>query len=209
MAFIATVPAAEAAGEAREMYTQQQRKYGFVPHYATVFSHRPHVMRLWADLQYGIRKDMDKRRFELVTVAAAMAVGSTYCSLAHGAALLQFYSSREVHAIVTEAEGSPLTDADIEMMRFARKIATRASETTEADVERLRQCGFADQEIFDIAAAATARTFFAQLCEGLGAIGDHRYPDMDDELRRVLAVGRPLTCVEPQRLALTDNRSVA
>lgn len=199
MAFIDTVRAADATGEVRAMYEQQEGKYGYVPHYATVFSHRPHVMKLWADLQYGIRRDMDKRRFELVTVAAAMAIRSTYCSLAHGTALQQFYSSAEVLAIVSESDQSPLTDAEIEMMRFAGKVATRASDTSADDVAKLKQLGFDDAEIFDIAATATARCFFAQLCEGLGAIGDHLYENMDEDLRHALTVGRSLQSVEPGR----------
>jgi uncharacterized peroxidase-related enzyme len=209
MAFIDTVNAADATGEVRDMYARQQRSYGFVPHYATIFSHRPGLMKLWSDLLYGIRRNMDKRRFELVTVAAAMSVRSTYCSLAHARALMQFYSSAEVLAIVSGAEEAPLSDAEAEMMRFARKIATAAADTTVDDVARLRNYGFGEAEIFDIAAAATARSFFAQLCEGLGTTGDHMYDDMDSELRRVLAVGRAQTCVEPQKLTRRDDRAVS
>jgi len=208
MAFIDTVSAREAQGEVRQMYRQQQNSYGYVPHYATVFSHRPHVMKLWADLQYGIRRDMDKRIYELVTVASAMAIGSTYCSLAHGTALLKFYSSEEVLAIVTGAEDSPLSEAEREMMRFAAIVATRASETTAEDVARLKRLGFDDAEIFEIAATATARTFFAQLCEGLGAIGDHPYEDMMPSLRSALTVGRGLEHVAPERLPETQRESV-
>ncbi|MGD8808928.1 MAG: carboxymuconolactone decarboxylase family protein [Gammaproteobacteria bacterium] len=208
MAFIDTVNAADATGDVRDMYARQQRSYGFVPHYATIFSHRPGLMKLWSDLLYGIRCNMDKRRFELVTVAAAMAVRSTYCSLAHARALMQFYSGAEVLAIVSGAEEAPLSDAEVEMMRFARKIVTAAADTTADDVARLRNCGFGEAEIFDIAAAATARTFFAQLCEGLGTTGDHMYDDMDRELRRVLAVGRAQACVEPQKLAGEGDRAV-
>ena len=206
MAFINTVSAAEATGKVREMYERQQAAYGFVPHYATIFSHRPEVMQLWADLQNGIRRHMDKRRFELITVAAAMAVRSTYCSLAHGRALTKFHTSREVRAIVSNSDSNPLTDAEVEMMKFARKVAMQASDTTEADVASLKDFGFSDAEIFDIAATATARTFFAQLCEGLGTIGDHMYEDMDAELRDALTVGRPIDRAEPQMLSPASER---
>ena len=200
MAFIDTISAADAVGEVREMYARQQRSYGFVPHYATIFSHRPGLMKLWSDLLYGIRRNMDKRRFELVTVAAAMAVRSTYCSLAHARVLLEYYSSEDVLAILGDAEDCPLTDAEKEMIRFAKKIASNSADTTAEDVAKLRALGLSEAEIFDVAAAATARTFFAQLCEGLGTTGDHLYEDMDADLRRVLQVGRPLAMLEPQML---------
>jgi hypothetical protein len=87
------------------------------------------------------------------------------------------------------------------MLRFARKVAGNAAAISASEVADLKSSGFSDAEIFDIAATATARTFFAQLCEGLGAIGDHLYEDMDAQLRDALVVGRPLECSEPERLA--------
>ena len=71
MAFIDTIPARWVTGEAFAMYDRQQKHYGYVPNYATVFSHRPMVMRRWAELLAEIKRPMDIRRFELATFAAA------------------------------------------------------------------------------------------------------------------------------------------
>ena len=79
MAFIDTIDDPEIDTEVRAMYDRQQAHYGYVPNYARAFCHRPHVMALWAQLQNGIRREMDKRRFELVTFAAAHALRSTPC----------------------------------------------------------------------------------------------------------------------------------
>ncbi len=138
MAFIDTIPAREASGDVREMYARQQANYGCVPNYAKLFCHRPEIMKLWADLLRGIRRNMDHRRFELVTVAA---------------------------------------------------------------VERLKEHGFGDAEIFDIAAAAAARTFFAQLCEGLGAAADVSFLEIEAPLRERLTLRRPIDEAEAERLA--------
>jgi uncharacterized peroxidase-related enzyme len=200
MAFINTVPPCEADGEVLAMYEHFQGKYDYVPNYAKVFSHRPEVMQLWSNLLYGVRRNMDKRRFELVTVAAAMAVKSTYCSLAHGAALTEYFGIQDLLAILQGTENGPLDDAERIMMKFAGNIARNAAGITFEEVEELKVHGFQDAEIFDIAAVATARTFFAQLCEGLGAIGDHAFFNMDPRLRRVLSVGRPIEFTEPERV---------
>jgi uncharacterized peroxidase-related enzyme len=201
MAFIDTMPATSATGPLRDMYGKQERAYGYVPNYAKTFSHRPQVMQLWADLQKGIRQHIDRRRYELVTVAAAMAVRSTYCSLAHGQMLTEFYSQEDVLAIVNDSPDSPLSPSERMMFRFAGKIARDATSVTAAEVDELRTAGFGDAEIFDIAAAATARSFFAQLCEGLGTIGDHAYPRLDPSLKDALTVGRPLEFSDPERLS--------
>jgi uncharacterized peroxidase-related enzyme len=200
MAFIKTVPPLEAEGKVLEMYEHFQEKYGYVPNYAKVFSHRPEVMQLWSDLLYGVRRNMDRRRFELVTVAAAMAVKSTYCSLAHGKALTEYFGVRDLLAILEDSGDSPLNDAERVIVKFARKVARDASGITAEEVQELKAHGFQDAEIFDIAAVAAARTFFAQLCEGLGAVGDHAFFNLDPRLRQVLSVGRPIEFTEPEKV---------
>lgn len=200
MAFIATTRARDATGSVLEMYARQQAKYGYVPNYAKVFCHRPEIMRLWAELLSGIRRNLDRRRFELATVGASLAIDSSYCSLAHGGALTEFYSADEVRKIVEDADDGPLTPAERAMVRFARSVARNATGVTAADVDTLKRHGFTDAEIFDIAAAATARTFFAQLCEGLGAVPDPAYRELDAPLRDCLTVGRPIDDALPDRL---------
>src|SRR6185436_1779756 len=93
MAFIDTISASWVTGEAFAMYDRQQKHYGYVPDYATVFSHRPSVMRRSAELLAEIKRPMDKRRFELAKFAAAVTLRSTLCTLAHGKALLQFLTA--------------------------------------------------------------------------------------------------------------------
>jgi uncharacterized peroxidase-related enzyme len=192
MAFIETIPVDEASGAVRDMYERQQAHYGYVPNYAKVFSHRPEIMRLWAELLRGIRRNLDDRRFELVTVAAAVALRSSYCALAHGRALRAFHTDEEIRDIVDGSDAAPLTDAEREMMAFARKVARDASTITAVDVERLARHGLTAADIFDVAATAAARTFFAQLCEGLGALADSVYGELDATLKAALTVGRPI-----------------
>lgn len=84
MALISTVPVNEATGEARAMYERNQARVGYVPNYAKLFSHRPHVWTAWENLLASIRGGLDGRRYELITLAAARALRSSYCSLAHG-----------------------------------------------------------------------------------------------------------------------------
>ncbi len=200
MAFIETTSPVEADGEVREMYERQEDHYGYVPNYAKVFCYRPEIMRLWADLLAGIRRPLDKRRFELVTVAAAHALRSTYCSLAHGKALTDFFSANEIQAIISDAAIGPLSAAELTMVNLAKKVARDASSVTAADVSALKEHGFTDAEIFDIVATAAARAFFSKLVEGLGADADSTFLDIEESLRESLTVGRPIDRLEPERL---------
>ena len=126
MAFIETTPAAQARGAVRDMYERQQASWGFVPNYAKVFCHRPEIMSLWADMLHGIRSHVDPRRFELVTLAAAHALRSSYCALAHGKALTRYFSEDQIRAMLegSEISAQTLTEAEALMMAYARKVAT-------------------------------------------------------------------------------------
>ncbi|HEU4620299.1 MAG TPA: peroxidase, partial [Gammaproteobacteria bacterium] len=152
MAFIDTIPARWAAGETFAMYDRQQKHYGYVPSYATVFSHRPEVMRRWAELLAAIKRPMDKRRFELATFAAAQELKSTLCTLAHGKALLEFFSAADVIALARGETPPSITPAEAALLRFARVVARDASSVTADDVADLEAHGFSNAEIFDIVA---------------------------------------------------------
>jgi uncharacterized peroxidase-related enzyme len=208
MAFIDTISASWVTGEAFAMYDRQQRHYGYVPDYATVFSHRPEVMRRWAELLAAIKRPMDKRRFELATFAAAHELKSTLCTLAHGKALLAFFSRADVLAMARGESPPSLTAADAALVKFARAVARDASAVTAADVAELKSHGFTDAEVFDVAATAAGRAFFTKTIESLGVAADAPLRAVDAELRAALTVGRPIEFVEPQRLDEPEFRAI-
>ena len=192
MAFIDTIDDPEIDTEVRAMYDRQQAHYGYVPNYARAFCHRPHVMALWAQLQNGIRREMDKRRFELVTFAAAHALRSTPCSIAHGKVLSQFIPADDVLAIARGEVPLSLSAAEAALVTFARTVALDATAVTADDVRTLKQHGFSDGEIFDIAATSAARAFWTKLLDALGVETDAALQELEPEFTDALAVGRPL-----------------
>ena len=208
MAFIDTISASWVTGEAFAMYDRQQKHYGYVPDYATVFSHRPEVMRRWAELLAALKRPMDRRRFELATFAAAATLRSSLCTLAHGKALLQFFPAEDVATMARGAIPISLSAADAALMRFACAVAHDASAVTADDVAELKRHGFTDAEVFDIAAVAAGRAFFAKVVESLGVANDAPLRTMDPALREALTVGRPLRFAEPQRLDEPEFRAV-
>jgi uncharacterized peroxidase-related enzyme len=208
MAFIDTISASWVTGEAFAMYDRQQKHYGYVPDYATVFSHRPEVMRRWADLLAALKRPMDKRRFELATFAAAATLKSTLCTLAHGKALLQFFPAEDVATMARGEIPVALPAADAALMRFACAVAHDASAVTAEDVSELKRHGFTDAEVFDIAAVAAGRAFFTKVIESLGVATDSPLGTMDAELREALTVGRPIQFAHPQRLDEPEFRAV-
>jgi alkylhydroperoxidase family enzyme len=149
-------------------------------------------MGLWAQLQSGIKRNMTKRRFELVTFAAANALRSTLCSLAHGKTLTEFLPADDVQAIARGEAPESLSSAEVVMLGFTRKVARDASTVTAADVELLKHHGFTDAEIFDITATAAARAFFTKVLDSLGVEVDPPFREMNREFTNALTVGKPV-----------------
>ena len=208
MPFIKTTAPEDADDAIAAMYLRQQAAWGYVPNYAKVFCHRPEVMARWGQLLAEIKRPMDKRRFELVTFVAALELRNTACALAHGKALREFFSDAEIVSIATGKFDDTLAEAEQAMVRFARQVAKDASRVTSGQVQALKEIGYTDSDIFDIAVTAAGRAFFTKVLDALGVEPDSPFLALDDELRRPLTVGRPIdvrapVCMEerPQRRA--------
>jgi alkylhydroperoxidase/carboxymuconolactone decarboxylase family protein YurZ len=78
LSFIQTVPQEEAAGLLAELYEADLKANGFIPNYTRAFSLRPEVIQAWRALSSSIKRNMDLRRYELVTIAAAINLRCSY-----------------------------------------------------------------------------------------------------------------------------------
>ena len=173
MTFIQTIPEELAEGDVKKMYEENIADFGYLPNYVQAFSLRPHVMEAWGQFLGTLSRDMDARRYELVTVAAARALHSSYCMLAHGSVMLQeLFSPEQLTRIAQDYQTADLTPAEVAMMAYAEQIVLDATAVTEARIDTLHQHGFSDLEIFEIATVAAARCFFSKTVDALGAEPD-------------------------------------
>src|SRR6478752_1929307 len=53
-----------------DWYERQRAAWGYLPNYAPAFATRPDVAEAWNTLNNAVRGNMDRRRFELATIAA-------------------------------------------------------------------------------------------------------------------------------------------
>jgi uncharacterized peroxidase-related enzyme len=191
MAFIQT-PDRNTNISVAEMYSSAEASYGYLPNMHRAFGHRPEVMSAWSNLLGTIRGQMSLRRYELVTLAAARELKSTYCMLAHASVLKrEGLTEAEIAGIARLDPAAPLDKAERDIMLFAGKIVRDASSVTQEDIDGLRAHGLHDAEIFDIVAAAAARCFFSKTLDGLGVTADAAYHGtIGQELHSALVVGR-------------------
>jgi uncharacterized peroxidase-related enzyme len=171
------------------LYDADRGSLGYVANYSKIFAHRPRVYRAWKELNGAVKATMDPVRYEVATVAAARELRSSYCALAHGSELARQVGAETAIKIASDESTDPLHAAIGEL---ARKVAASPADITDADLKPLRDLGLSDVDILDVVLAAAARCFFSSVLEATGAVPDSVYANLDESLREVLSVGRPI-----------------
>src|SRR3954471_14795146 len=167
MPFIETVPEDQATDAVAAMYETDRQVFGYLPNLTKGFSLRPDVYAAWRQLNGAIKANMDLRRYELATLAAANRLRSSYCALAHGSILLdKFISADGVRAVVGDHDAGELDAVDRAVIELAAKVPLGASSVPEADVDRLRSLGLSDADVMDVVLTASVRCFFSKALDG-------------------------------------------
>lgn len=193
MAFVTGIAEDDANGVVAEFYAADRAGWGFVPNFATTFSLRPEAYAAWRQLNGAVKASMSLRRYELATLAAAVALRSSYCSLAHGRVLAdEVLSPDDVTAIVTDPQNAPLDATDRAVMTLARKVVEGADRIGADDLAELRTLGLDDGEILSVILAAAARCFFSKVLDATGTLPDSAFTALPASLAAALTVGRPI-----------------
>jgi alkylhydroperoxidase family enzyme len=154
------------------------------------FEERPGVYAAWRGLVTAILENMELRRYELATFAAAQRLRSTYCSIMHGN-VLRNQVGEDIVAIVNDRD-SALNEVDLAVMDLAERVVDDATSITEDDLQRLRDLGLTDPEIMDVVLAAAARCFFSKTLDALCVQADAQFQELAAELKDAFVVGRPI-----------------
>ena len=189
------VPDQSALSEAASNWNDRQRaSWGYLPNYAHAFATRPDIAEAWTVLSNTIGKGMERRRYELATIAAARTLRSTYCMAAHSKFLRDDVGDETtMRAIVDDPSLAALEPTDRAVMEFAALVARDAAAITQDDVQTLRDHGLTDADVVDVVFAAAARTFFTKVLDALGVQADAQLGEtFDPETRNKVTIGRPI-----------------
>jgi uncharacterized peroxidase-related enzyme len=135
-----------------------QEKSGFIPNVFLMLAHRPAEFRAFMayhDTLMDKAEGITKAEREMIVVAVSARNQCQYCVVAHGAIL----RIRAKNPLIADQVAANWRKADITakqraMLEFALKVTDRANEVNEADHAALRDAGFDDEAIWDIAAIA-------------------------------------------------------
>ncbi len=134
-------------------------KLGFVPNVLTAYAHDMAKLEAFATFYNDLMlapSGLSRLEREMIAVAVSSDNHCFYCLTAHGAAVRQISGIPqlgELMAMNWRAAGLP--PRQHAMLAFAEKITLSSAQIEEADRQALRDVGFSDREIWDIAAVAS------------------------------------------------------
>jgi uncharacterized peroxidase-related enzyme len=153
-----SLPPAPLSAEMEAYFAKCTEKLGFVPNvlkaYAFDMSKLSAFVAMYNDLMLA-PSGLSKLEREMVAVAVSAQNRCYYCLVAHGAAVRALSGDPVLgELMVMNYRAAPLSKRERAMLDFAVKLTAEPWLTGDADRAALRDAGFSDRDIWDIAAVA-------------------------------------------------------
>jgi uncharacterized peroxidase-related enzyme len=140
----------------RARIVEVQEQAGFVPNVFLTLAHRPDEFRAFFAYHDALmlkEGGLTKGEREMIVVATSAVNECLYCVVAHGA-ILRIYEKNALVAdqVAVNHRKADITPRQKTMLDFALKVCRASGSVDEADFSALREHGFSDEDIWDIAA---------------------------------------------------------
>ncbi|WP_322894515.1 MULTISPECIES: peroxidase-related enzyme [unclassified Yoonia] len=135
-----------------------QDKLGMVPNVLRAYAFDIDKLNAFTGLYNDVmlaESGLTKLEREMIAVAVSSVNKCYYCLAAHGAAVRQMSGDPSLgEMLVMNWRVAPLDARQKAMLDFAEKVTLASARIEEKDRDALRQVGFSDRDIWDIAAVA-------------------------------------------------------
>ena len=134
-------------------------KLGFVPNVLAAYAHNVDKLNSFTDMYNDLMlgdSGLTKLEREMVAVVVSSINRCFYCLVAHGAAVRQLSGKPELgERLVMNYRTAELTPRERAMLDFAALMTENSYKIEEPDRQKLRDVGFTDKDIWDIASVAS------------------------------------------------------
>lgn len=165
-------------------FAKCREKLGFVPNVLLAYAHDNAKLEAFATFYNDLMlapSGLTKLEREMIAVCVSSVNRCYYCLTAHGAAVRQLSGDPELgEQLVMNYRAAALPPRQRAMLDFAVKLTERSHEVEEADRELLREAGFSERDIWDIAAVAS---FFNMSNRMASAVDMRPNPEYRDQAR--------------------------
>ncbi|MFD1563493.1 peroxidase-related enzyme [Haloarchaeobius amylolyticus] len=150
------VPAFEDLPEdLQERIAEETDRAGFTPNVFSAFAYKPSHFRAFFEYHDALVEDtaLAREEVEMIVVAVSGVNHCYYCNVAHGA-LVRIYAEDPTLAdqLIANYRTADISEAHRTMLDVAVTLTERPTEVEPADLEALREAGFSEEAIWDIAA---------------------------------------------------------
>ena len=132
-----------------------QEKLGMVPNVLRAHAFSEEKLNAFSALYNELMladSGLSKLEREMIAVVVSSINRCFYCLVSHGAAVRELSGNPQLgEMLVMNYRVAPLEPKQRAMLDFAAKMTKASAEIEEADREVLRQAGFSDRDIWDIA----------------------------------------------------------
>ncbi|MCG6121865.1 MAG: peroxidase-related enzyme [Microvirga sp.] len=153
------LPPGELSPDMSAYLAKCDEKLGFVPNVLRAYAHDDAKLSTFAGLYNDLvlaPSGLSKLEREMIAVVVSGANRCFYCVAAHGAAVRQ-YSGDPVlgELMAVNHRAADLSPRHRAMLDFALKLTEAPWSVEEEDRARLREAGFGERDIWDVAAVAS------------------------------------------------------
>lgn len=139
-------------------FAKCEEKLGFVPNVLQAYAFDNAKLKGFIDMVDDLMladSGISKLEREMIAVAVSAVNHCHYCLTAHGAAVRQRAKNPEMGEMIAQNyRAANLPARQVAMLDFAVKLTEHPAKMVEADRQALRDNGFSDRDIWDIAATA-------------------------------------------------------
>lgn len=139
----------------RERIEEETERAGFTPNVFSALAYKPSHFRAFFEYHDALVEDtaLEREEIEMIVVAVSGVNHCYYCNVAHGA-LVRIYADDPLLAdqLVANYRTADINDTHRTMLDVAVTLTERPTEVEKEDLETLREAGFSEEAIWDIAA---------------------------------------------------------
>jgi uncharacterized peroxidase-related enzyme len=145
-------------GDIADVYAKNRDRIGFVPNVFRAYAKRPEHFRAFMQYHDVLMKGdggLTRAEREAIVVAVSAENRCQYCVTAHGAALRILGKDPELaDQIAINWHTAALTPRLRAMLAFASRVNEPGFAATDDEIAALREAGFSENDVWDIAAIA-------------------------------------------------------
>ena len=182
---IPPLPPGELAEDLRDYLALCEEKLGFVPNVLTAHAFSSEKLRVFREFYDELMladSRLSKLEREMIAVVVSSANHCLYCLVAHGAAVRKLSGDPLLgEVLVMNYREARISARQRAMLDFAWKVTNRPADTGAEDRAGLRDAGFSERDIWDIANVTGFFNFSNRMAMATGMTPNPQYHQMARE----------------------------